>query len=538
MLKTGRLRLAAVIVTLLVIWLALLGGFYRSFIFLGGFLGVGEILIDRLIYLLALALFLMLIFSNAVISFQLHYKSRETDYLQTLPLPSSTVFWFLLLEAVFLSTWATLFLILPAALAYALTHQLPFYSYLTFPLFGFGLAVISALLGSIAASLFIRWLCLRKKPRLIFSFLFLLMLIFLLARGRLSGSGTEAADRQTHYINKLLKHTRATLNPLFPSFWAADGFLQGAKGRSSRSVGFLAVLLVNALFVWQIADFTSGGFYRRNRSLYQSRGKRARKEGSGRRKKPGISLLFFLPEPVRALLIKDAKLFIREPAQWIQAAILFGLLGIYIINIRNMPKNVYQPFWKNLITFFNLGATSLILATLTTRFVYPSLSLEGKKFWILGLAPLNRSRLFYIRFWSSFIGALIVTEGLMLLSNHILEVSGEMTALSCGAVFFLALVLVSLAMGLGALFPDFKQDNAARIASGFGGTLNLILSLIYIALTVGSLALISHLKIARPEAAGTFGDTFIALAGLILFSLLISLVFLKLGMRALRKLEF
>lgn len=539
--KKGRLRFAAIVVTMLIIGLALFWGFYRSFIFLGGFLGVGDILIERLIYLLSLALFLMLIFSNAVISFQLHYKARETDYLHTLPLPFPTVFWFLLLEAIFLSTWATLFLVLPTALAYGLTHQLPFYSYLTFPLFSFCLAALAALLGSLGAFLFIRWLSLPRKPRAIIAFLFILLALFLTFRARLPGGRAEAPDQQTHYINKLLGHTRATLNPLLPSFWAAEGFLQGTKGRTSRSLGFLAVLLVNTVFLWQVVDFTAGGFYHRIWALYQSRGKRVRKERSDRRKKLSRSLFFFLPAPVRALLIKDGKIFIREPAQWIQGAILFGLLIIYIFNIKNMPTNVYQPFWKNLITFFNLGASSLILATLTTRFVFPSLSLEGKTFWVLGLAPFRRTTLFRVKLVSNLIGALIATETLMILSNHILEVSGLMMAVTCGAVFLMALVLVSLAMGLGAVFPDFKQDNPARISAGFGGTLNLILSLIYIALTVGSLAFIFHLRAIRPGAGFIIPSGKFIFAGMTIVVLLsfLGIYFpLKLGMKALKRLEF
>ena len=161
-----------------------------------------------------------------------------------------------------------------------------------------------------------------------------------------------------------------------------------------------------------------------------------------------------------------------------------------------MPRNVYQPFWKNLITFFNLGATSLILATLTTRFVHPSLSLEGRTFWVLGLAPIRRASILRIKFWSNFSAAVAITVPLMLLSNHILEVSGIMTLITCGAIVIMAGVLVSLATGLGAIFPQFTEDNPSRIASGFGGTLNLVLSLIYFPVMVCSLAIADRKSVA------------------------------------------
>jgi hypothetical protein len=43
-----------------------------------------------------------------------------------------------------------------------------------------------------------------------------------------------------------------------------------------------------------------------------------------------------------------------------------------------------------LIGSLNLGVVGLILSTFTTRFVYPMISLEGRRFWILGLLPVHR----------------------------------------------------------------------------------------------------------------------------------------------------
>jgi ABC-2 type transport system permease protein len=46
-----------------------------------------------------------------------------------------------------------------------------------------------------------------------------------------------------------------------------------------------------------------------------------------------------------------------------------------------------------------------------------------------------------------------------------------------------------LAVGLGALFPNFKEDNPSKIVSGFGGTFCLVLSFLYIVAAVTLLAL-------------------------------------------------
>ena len=553
--RTGRLRLFIAVFVLLVVWAGRSGGFYRAFLYLQTFMGVGEILIDRLIYLLTFALFIMLVFSNSVISFQLYFKAKETVYLHTLPLPHFIIFRFLLIEGVVLSTWATIFLIFPVVLAYGITHKLSLYAGISLSIFAAGLAFLAALIGVLIASLISRFLAWGRMKRMIILILILLAFATPLW-SNLAPTPRKSPNRQTLMINRLLEHSRITLSPIFPGYWAAEGFVLGVKGRISRSLGFLAVLAVNLLLVWQIVELTAERSYRRTWSIFHSRGTRLwkkkclkfevpkvvasptyAKRSDNFQLKRTLGTFNFLNLPTRALLIKDLKTFLREPAQWLQAVILFGLLSIYIINIRNMPRNVYQPFWKNLITFFNLGATSLILATLTTRFVYPSLSLEGKTFWVLGLAPIRRAAILRIKFWSCFIGAVVVTVPLMLLSNHILEVSGMMTLITCGAVVVMAGVLISLATGLGAIYPQFTEDNPSRIASGFGGTLNLILSLIYIAVMVGTLAVVFHLRGVGTDD-GYLLPPVLALVFVLSLSILGICLLLKLGSRALERCEF
>ena len=40
--------------------------------------------------------------------------------------------------------------------------------------------------------------------------------------------------------------------------------------------------------------------------------------------------------------------------------------------------------YVNMVSFLNLAVVGLLLSTFTTRFVFPMISLEGRRFWILG----------------------------------------------------------------------------------------------------------------------------------------------------------
>ena len=113
----------------------------------------------------------------------------------------------------------------------------------------------------------------------------------------------------------------------------------------------------------------------------------------------GAAGLFWLTPDVRALAVKDLQMFWRDTTQWGQSVMFFGLLAVYIINLRNFTHQLTSPFWINTVAFLNLGACAFNLASLTTRFVFPQFSLEGRRMWIIGLAPMGLERVVTTKFW-------------------------------------------------------------------------------------------------------------------------------------------
>ena len=132
-------------------------------------------------------------------------------------------------------------------------------------------------------------------------------------------------------------------------------------------------------------------------------------------------LFFFLPHPIRLLILKDLRTFLRDPAQWSQFLIFFGLLAFYFLNIPRLGYGVQSPYWRNLVSFLNLSVTALILSTFTSRFIFPLLSLEGRNFWVLGLLPLRREQILWGKFAFSAGISLVATEFLVILSDLMLR---------------------------------------------------------------------------------------------------------------------
>lgn len=240
-----------------------------------------------------------------------------------------------------------------------------------------------------------------------------------------------------------------------------------------------------------------------------------------------------LPEDVRALLVKDIRIFWRDTTQWGQTLVLFGLLAVYIVNLRHFSAQLTNTFWITVVAYLNLGACALNLATLTTRFVYPQFSLEGKRLWIVGLAPLGLPRVLLAKFALGTALSLLLSVGLIVLSCRLLDLPWDRTLLHAGAITIMAFALNGLAIGLGAMYPNLKEDNPSKIVSGFGGTFCLVLSFVYI---VGSVLLLAFASPWNPAAALRAG-TYVAWGGFVLVSVLLAWVPFRLGRRRAEQFE-
>ena len=518
--------------------------FYKGLQFLAGFPGLGTILTERLLYLLFAFLFAMLLLSNLVISHTNLFQNRETSFLLTQPVPWQTIYRWKFIESAMLASWAFIFLIAPLLAAFGLVRNAPWHFYaITLLLVGLFI-ILPGVIGS--------WLAIhlaRAFDRRSFQIAVMASSLGLLAVAAFWWNAQAATNdvlesRVLEVLDRLLIKTRFSEYPFLPSFWLTRGVLQWADGAFSAAVFFVLVLLSYAAFFGFLAFTRLGRAFYATASAVQGRGASRRwtwprtRPRSGQGGAPawterGLSrVLPWLRRDVRALLVKDARMFWRDTTQWGQSVMLFGLLGVYIINLRHFTHDLASPFWINLIAYLNLSACSLNLATLTTRFVYPQFSLEGRRLWIIGLAPLGLARVVKVKYWLASASSLAVTLTLITLSCHLLRMSWDQLAFFGAVVTVMTFSLNGLAVGLGVLFPNFEETNPGKIVSGFGGTLCLVLSFLYI--------LASVLLLAFGTAGWRFHArwTVESIAGFILLSAWVGWLPVRLGLRRLDELEF
>jgi ABC-2 type transport system permease protein len=551
MLTYARLRLSLVVLLSGLFWAALYGLFLEGFVFL-------EALHADVVSLLFNAFFsslmVMLVFSSGILLYAGLYCSAEARLLLTLPVRSETIFGHKFQEAMWFSGWGFVLLGSPMLVAYGVEREASWpYFALLLP-FMVAFVVIPAAIGCILCMVLVAWLP-RLRMHMLSVAVTLVCAAALWACWSIFAAG-KVDTASPAWFEQTFARLAVTEQKLFPSWWLSSGIIEAANADRGRrgsmvplleALKFLALLVANGMMLHLLAGWVARVTYRRGFSQLAAEAPQRRQRRLGWFDQALVNAGPAAGRPLRLLLVKDLRLFRRDISQWSQFLIFFGLLGLYFLNLRSFN---YNNVYASMIGFLNLAVVGLILSTFTTRFVYPMISLEGRRFWILGLLPVNRDQIVWSKFLFSFVGGVLPCCGLVLLSDWMLGIRMPLMLVHELCCVLLCLGLSGIAVGLGARMPDLRESSPAKISSGFGGTLSLVISSLYIMLVVVIAALPTHLFLLTtalgPAAesatglltwAGGTGGMVASLAIVGLLGMAATAIPLALGLRAFRRLE-
>ncbi len=497
------------------------------------------------------ALMVMLVFSSGIILYGSLFQSRETAFLLSQPARTQRVFLHKFQEAVLLSSWGFVLLGSPILLAYGIVAEAPWYYFVLLLPFLVAFIYVPAAGGALVCLAIVYWIPAARLKVLLLGVAALLGLAAWTAWQVVAGP--EGDLLTPAWFQEMLCRLSFAEGRLLPSWWLSSGLLEATDGDWSQSVLFLALMTSNALMGRHLALTAAGHLYRPAYSALHGQGQRRR------RRKPGmprfdallLALLAPIPLPMRLLALKDLRVFRRDPVQWSQFLIFFGLLVLYFVNIRRLSYDMYYVGWVNMVSFLNLAVVGLLMSTFTTRFIYPMLSLEARRYWALGLMPISRDAVLWSKFFFALGGTTIPCCALVLLSDTMLGVTLLVILCHQLTCLILCVGLAGIAVGLGARLPNLREHSPSRIAAGFGGTLTLVASTLYILLVVLLTAVPMHFYLATHASrvmetlrgsvgfdiwllwwlgAGTLGSLALGAAA--------TAIPLAIGIRAFRRLEF
>ncbi|MEA3287253.1 MAG: hypothetical protein U9Q77_07750 [Candidatus Marinimicrobia bacterium] len=478
--------------------LALILGGYRLFLSGGQFLirqgELGEVFLERLFYLGWSIIFYLLVLSNLITGFSTFYRSPEVAFLMTMPLEDVQIFRVKFIENLVYSSWALLIIGIPLTLAYGELQGLSFPQYGIVFFTGILPFLFIATVSAGLLLLFLVWLSRFWKMRTIFVLLGLLFTGLFYLYFSVGQQNTILTGNMGNFraLGRYLSNLSHQPFPFIPSFWLSELFQGSGSVLWTERLFFSALFVSTAALGWEIISWVAGKTYFASYQIMETQGKKEKKKALSRvftLDWPGIR------SPTKAMISKDIIQFLRTPQQWVQFLMMGFFIAIYLINLSRGKIHFSElpSFWRTTVYIFNFGFTGFILAALTARFVYPMISMEGRSLWILQMSPFSMKRLFIEKFWVAFFVLFTTTEVVALVSNFFLDQQMEVSILSSGFLLMTSLALISLSLGLGAVYAQFNESNPMKISSGYGGIITVMLSLIYVGFSVTALILVINL---------------------------------------------
>ncbi len=519
------------------------GGFFfvQKFIyFLLVDIKVGLFLLHEFISMVLFIFFITVNLGNIIVSYSTLYKSNEVNYLLTKPILPLKIFAIKFLDNFFYSSSTLIMMLFTLLAGYVIYFKLSISAFL-FLVVNFIPFIVSA--GSLGVIILLALIRLASRfgvRKIIYTLItsYVLMIVYFF-RMNSPKSLVETVLRYYPYTaikDNYLGELIAPVLKYLPNNWLSQSGYWMIRGDLSNSVSYLFLQIVLALILFSAAMYLGYRWYFKTWLLNQtiiSDIAFSRKE-----RKPVFSFLnnsLLKPQP-EAIVKRDLLMFVREPSQVIHFFVLLFLILIFITSVAGIKfiglGNFHlQTLIYIAILLFNL----LFISTLSLRFIFPLISLEGQTFWKIRSSPVLHTSLirYNLVIASSFI--LLVGLGLSFFSNY--RFGFTLTAFSMAVTAFSAASIVSINFGMGGLYANFKEKNAIRLSSSQGASLSFLLNIGYMLFLVIALfrplsTMFLSIMIKKQFFIYTI---YWALIPISLVSIIIVIIFLKIAKNSIQK---
>lgn len=504
---------------------------------------IGDIIAHHLLSMVLLTLFSLLIFSNIIAALSNLYLSKDLELCHASPASLDSVFLSRCVHTLVDSSWMAFVFGLPVMISYAYVFRPGAGFYLNLLHMSMALSIIAAGLGIMVTMILVSIFPARRTRDIVMllSIMLIVALYFLfrfLRPERLVNP--DAFFSVMQYISAL----KSPDSPYLPTHWVSEILWAHLSGTPPGEEPFYILLIWStaaALVVMNL--WVADGLYFNGYSKSQE-AKRRR----GTRKILDMMVKFIrgpLGPDMSSIVEKDVRTFFRDNSQWSQLLLLGALVVVYLFNIRVLPLErspVRLEFLQNEIAFLNMGLAGFVLSAISVRFVFPAISSEGEAFWIMRSSPISSERLLWSKYVLYLVPMLLIGMTLTVVTNVMLDVSPFMMALSTITMFLAVFGIVALAIGLGALYPRFRHENIAQVATGFGGLVYMICAALFMTLVIvleaGPVYIFFMSNIRNvPLTALQWVIVVGSFAGVLIVNLIAFREPMKMGLRALEKFE-
>ena len=458
-------------------WSLIFAVIFRMLLYFRGTQGIGDLLAGKLLGLAFLTFLMILVLSNVITALSTFFLSEDLELVVAAPIEPEAVYGARLIETMVDSSWMVALLAIPLLIAYGVVYAADAWYYLL----AFGTLVpfliVPAVIGS-ALTLILVNLFPARRTRDLLALLGLFAAAGVVALLRFVRPERLMSPEEFRSLVDFVAVLRTPTSPWLPSEWVSDALM-------SYLGGFFQWFPF--LFLWSTAGMClvlGAWLHRRHFDAGFTRAQEGaqRKMGSGSRR---LERIFARARPsTRGIIAKEVRVFFRDTTQWSQLILLSVLVAVYVYNITVLPLYTGEQIsflLINVVSFLNLGLAGFVIAAIAARFVFPQMSIEGRMMWLLRSSPLDVRRLFWSKYWIGTVPLLAIALPLIVITNIVLEASTFILILTTLTMVGVTFALTALALGFGALYPNYETENVAEIPTSFGGLLFMMAAVSYLA---------------------------------------------------------
>jgi len=465
----------------LAFWSGVFGILYRVLRYFRGVPEIGDLLSTKLLGLALLAFSSILLLSNLITALSSFFLAKDLDLLAASPVHSIRFYLAKLTETTLHSSWMVALLAVPLFAAYGIVYRGgPLWPLVVLGAF-IPFLVLPAVVGTALTLLLVNLVPARRAKELL-SLIAIGTVASLVLVLRVAQPEQLVRPEGFRSLADFVSMLQAPTNPWLPSEWAMSMLMNWLLQVADPQP--VALLWGSTALGLGVGSVLYRGLYRKAFSKAQES---ARVSAGGRWTDALGALLRWLPADRREFILKDTRLFFRDPTQWSQLILLAVLILVYLFNIQALPLFSGDRFPASVITlvvFLNLGLAGFVLAAIAARFLFPSVSLEGRQMWLLRSSPLDLRAMLWSKYWIGTAPLLVLALLLTIVTNLILRASPFMALVSLVTMVIFTLAASALALSFGAFYPRFDTENAAQIPTSFGGLVYMMTSVTLLALVI------------------------------------------------------
>jgi ABC-2 type transport system permease protein len=462
-------------------WALIFAVIHQMLLYFRNTQGVGDLLASKLLGIAFLTFLAILLLSNVITALSTFFLSEDLELLVAAPVDRVQIYGARLVETIVDSSWMVALLSIPLLTAYGVVYSAGPTFYLLAVAVLIPLLVIPAVLGS-AFTLALVNVFPARRTRDLLALIGLFAAAGVVALFRFIRPERLMQPEEFRDLVDFMAVLRTPSSPWLPNEWAAAALMSHLDGFFDWHPLLLLLTTAGAAVVfgaWLHARFFPSGF---------SKSQEGAERREGRVRSRTLDRFFRGATPTtRELVEKEIRVFFRDATQWSQLILLGVLVVVYVYNIQQLPLYTGEQvsfFLINVIAFLNLGLAGFVVAAIAARFVFPAMSIEGRMMWLLRSSPLDVRTLFWAKYWVGTIPLLLVAIPLIVVTNIFMDASPLVFWLTTGTMVAATFAVTALALGLGALFPNYDTENVAEIPTSFGGLLFMMVAVIYLGLVV------------------------------------------------------